>query len=88
MNGQPAVADDIGCALPLHRQNPWPRLRTLCAYLRGDVLHGRPALGVYPPMRRHPQVPLSPQLAVDGGIARSGMPENEAIGLQGIQNAH
>ena len=53
-----------------------------------DVLHGRSALGIYPPMRRHPQIPLSPQLAIDGGLAHSAMSKDEAIGLQGVQNGH
>ena len=88
MNGQPAIPDDVRRALPLHRQNPWPRHVILCAYLRSDVLHGRSALGVYPPMRRHPLIPLSPQLAIDGGLVHSAMPKDEAIGLQGAQNAH
>src|SRR6185437_4229015 len=84
----PAIPDDVGRALPFHRQDPWPRLLTLRAYLRSDVLHGRPALGVYPPMRRHPQIPLSPQLAIDGGLAHSAAPEDKPIGLQGVQDAH
>src|SRR5579872_6692610 len=37
MKDQTAIPDDVGRTLPLHRQKPWPRLRTLCAYLRGDV---------------------------------------------------
>jgi hypothetical protein len=88
MDGQPAIPDDVARALPLHRQNPRPRLRTLCANPRSDVLHRRPALGVYPPMRRHPQIPLSPQLAIDGSLAHSAVPKDEAIGLQGVQNVH
>ena len=87
MNDQPAVPDDVGRVLPLHRQKPRPRLLTLCAYLRGDVRHGRPALGVYPPMRRHPRIPLGPQLAIDGGLAHSAVPKDKAIGLQGVQDA-
>jgi hypothetical protein len=88
MNGQPAIPDDVGRALLLHRQNPWPRLLMRCAYWRSDVLHGRPALGVYPPRRRHPPIPLSPQLAIDGGLAHPAMSKDKAIGLQGVQNAH
>jgi hypothetical protein len=88
MKDQPAIPDDVGRALPLHRQNPWPRLLTLCAYLRGDVLLGRSALGTYLPMRRHPGIPLSPQLAIDGGLVHSAMPKDEAIGLQGVRNGH
>jgi hypothetical protein len=84
MNGQTAIPDDVAHALPLQRQNLWPRLLTPCAYLRSDVLYGRSALGVYPPMRRHPEIPLSPQLAIDGGA----IPNGEAIGLQSVQNAH
>ena len=88
MKDQPAVPDDIGGALPLHRQNPWPRLLTLCAYLRGDVLDSRSALGVNLPMRRHSRIPLSPQLAIDGGLIHSAMPKDESIGLQGVKNGH
>jgi hypothetical protein len=37
-------------------------------------------------MRQHPQIPLSPQLPIDGGLTHSATPEDEAIGLQGVQN--
>jgi hypothetical protein len=37
-------------------------------------------------MRRHPRIPLSPQLVIDGGLADSAMPKDEAIGLQSVQN--
>ncbi len=60
----------------------------LCAYLRGDVLHGRAALRVDPPMRRHPLIPLCPQLAIDGSLVDTALPKDEAIGLQGVQNGH
>jgi hypothetical protein len=36
-------------------------------------------------MRRHPQIPLSPQLAINGGLARSAAPKDKAIGLQGVR---
>jgi hypothetical protein len=81
MQDQPAITDEISRALPLHRQNAWPRLLTLHAYLRGDVIHGRSALGIYPPMRRYPRIPLSPQLAKDGGLVHLAMPKDESIGL-------
>ncbi len=81
MKNQPAIPNGVSSALPLHRQNPW-----LCSYMRGDVLQGRSALRIYPPVRRHPRIPLSPQLAIDGGLAHSAMPKDEAIGLQGLQN--
>jgi hypothetical protein len=81
MKDQPAIPDDVGRALSLDRQNPWPGLPKLCAYLRGDVRLGRSALGTYASMRRHPGIPLSPQLAIDGGLAHSASPENEAVGL-------
>jgi hypothetical protein len=88
MKDQPAISDDVGRTLPLYRQNPWLRLLTLYAYLRGDVLLGRSALGTYPPVRRHPGIPLSPQLAIDAGLGHSAVPKDEAIGLQGVQNRH
>src|SRR5690625_3895861 len=88
LKGQPAVSDDLGRALALHRQNPRPRLRTLGAYLRSDVLHGRSALGTQPPMRRHTRIPLSPQPAIDSGVVHSGRPKDEASGLQRVQNGH
>jgi hypothetical protein len=34
------------------------------------------------------QIPFSPQLAIDGGLAHPAMPKDEAIGVQGVQNAH
>ena len=46
MKDQTAVPNDVPRALSLHRQNPWPRLFTLCTNLRRDVLHGRSALGI------------------------------------------
>jgi hypothetical protein len=53
-----------------------------------DVGRTLPALGAYPPMRRNPGIPLSPQLAIGGGLVHSAMPKDEAIGLQGVQNGH
>ncbi|MDX6515792.1 MAG: hypothetical protein QOH73_1458, partial [Gaiellaceae bacterium] len=44
--------------------------------------------GVNLPMRRHPRIPLSPQLAIDGGLVDSAMPKDESIGLQGVKNWH
>lgn len=88
MKDQPAIPDDVGCALPLHRQDPRPRLLTLCAYLGGDVLHGRSAIGIYLPRGRHPRIPLSPQLAKDGGLVHSAMPKNKSVGLHSVQDAH
>jgi hypothetical protein len=86
MKGQPAIPDDVGRSLPLHPQNSWAGLRALCSYLRGDVLHGWSTLGIDPPMRRHPLIPLGPHLAVDGGVVHPATPKDEAIGLQGVQN--
>ena len=81
MEGQPAIPNDVGRGLPLYRQKTQPRLRKLYADLRSDVLHSRSPVGVYLPMRRHPQIPLSPQLAIDGGLGHLAMPKDEALGL-------
>jgi hypothetical protein len=39
-------------------------------------------------VRWYPWIPLTPQAPVDGGVVRSAGPEDEAVGLQGVQNAH
>jgi hypothetical protein len=88
MEDEAAISDDVSRPLPLHRQNPRSRFLTFGAYLRGDFLHGRSALVIYPPMRRNPRIPLGPQLAIDRSLFHSARAKDEPIGLQGVQNGH
>jgi len=86
MEDQPAISDDIPRTLPLHRQDTRPRFLTLPAYLRGDVLHRRPSLGIYPSVRWHPGIPLHPQSTIDASLVHAPTPKDQTISLQSFQN--